>query len=310
MSLQGFRRPTSQEDDRRRPGGGTLQSGTYLLAVEKMKGYESDKNNDCGQTASIVVKAPEEFKGKKLGARYPFVVEASEKVEEIGQQQFAQLVRACGLDPETIRDADDLNYCEFVAYVGWQGEKFLRPDENGVIRNRNEIKYYYYPDDKDIPPESEWGPDGKPEPKLPDQASGGGGDRGRDRNRDRSADRRERDSRDGGRDGGRGGDRDGGRDSRGGGRDRGDEGRDRGGDRGRQEERGGRDGGRDNRDSRDSRDGGRYAERDSRQMEEDIPFDEGRGGSRDNDRRNEERDERRDARSEGGSRRPWRENAR
>lgn len=306
MSLQGFRRPTSQEDDRRRPGGGTLQSGTYLLAVEKMKGYESDKNNDCGQTASIVVKAPEEFKGKKLGARYPFVVEASEKVEEIGQQQFAQLVRACGLDPETIRDADDLNYCEFVAYVGWQGEKFLRPDENGVIRNRNEIKYYYYPDDKDIPPESEWGPDGKPEPKLPDQASGGGGDRGRDRNRDRSADRRERDSRDGG----RGGDRDGGRDSRGGGRDRGDEGRDRGGDRGRQDERGGRDGGRDNRDSRDSRDGGRYAERDSRQMEEDIPFDEGRGGSRDNDRRNEERDERRDARSEGGSRRPWRENAR
>ncbi len=120
-----------------------LPNGIYQMEIEasEVTTPKSGSGTILKTTNSVV--APEEFKGRKLFNNYN-LENANEVAQRIGQQQFASLCRAIGV--QSVEDSEDLHFRSFTAKVG-----LGKPSKDGQYPARAEIKTYYFPDQGNVP---------------------------------------------------------------------------------------------------------------------------------------------------------------
>ncbi|MNL34377.1 hypothetical protein D3C87_1563480 [compost metagenome] len=91
----------------------------------------------------MVVVAPEQLKGRKIFGSYN-LENANADAQRIGQQQFASLCRAIGVD--SCEDSEELHFRTFTAKIG-----LGKPSKDGQYPARAEIKSYAFPDTGNVP---------------------------------------------------------------------------------------------------------------------------------------------------------------
>lgn len=120
-----------------------LPNGVYSLEIEASDvGPTKSGTGTVLKTTNVVI-APEQFKGRKLFSTYN-LENANEVAQRIGQQQFASLCRAIGI--QSVEDSEQLHFIRFVAKVG-----LGKPSKDGQYPARAEIKAYYFPDQGNVP---------------------------------------------------------------------------------------------------------------------------------------------------------------
>lgn len=130
-----------------------LPNGDYVLELTagdvKVKN-EGTRDQTITLSVTIDVIEPEDLKGRKLFGNYN-LEHPKAQAQEIGQKQFACLLRALGMT-EAPEDSDDLLFKSFMAKVGMGNDsKDLNADGTPKYAARNELKKYYYPDEGDMP---------------------------------------------------------------------------------------------------------------------------------------------------------------
>lgn len=130
-----------------------LPNGDYRLEVSANtvnQKNEGTRDHSINLNLTIDVIAPDELKGRKLFVNYN-LQHPKPDVQEIGQRQFACLLRALEMQ-EAPDDADELQFKEFGAKIGMgKDSKNKNADGTPQYPARNEIKKYYYPDEGPLP---------------------------------------------------------------------------------------------------------------------------------------------------------------
>jgi len=143
----------ANEENTQQTDYSNLPNGDYQLEVSastiKEKG-EGTGDRSINLNVTIDVLAPEQFKGRKLFSNYN-LQHPNAQVQEIGQRQFACLLRAMGMN-EAPEDSDDLHFISFFAKVGMgKDSKAKNADGTPQYPARNELKKYFYPDEGAMP---------------------------------------------------------------------------------------------------------------------------------------------------------------
>lgn len=120
-----------------------LPNGIYQLEIEASDVTETSTGSGAILKTTMVVVAPEDYKGRKLFTNYN-LENKNPKAQEIGQRQFASLCRAIG--ESEVEDSEDLHYKVFTAKIG-----LGKPSKDGQYPARAEIKRYYFPDEGNVP---------------------------------------------------------------------------------------------------------------------------------------------------------------
>jgi hypothetical protein len=152
MARIGVRVEATEENTKQRDFG-NVPNGDFRLEMSasdvKIKN-EDTRDQAITISATFDIIEPEEFKGRKIFGNYN-VEHPKPVVQEIGQQQFASLLRALGLT-ESPEDTEDLHFTSFMARIGMgKDSKEKNVDGSPQYPGRNEIKKYYYPDQGDVP---------------------------------------------------------------------------------------------------------------------------------------------------------------
>lgn len=136
MAKLGQRFDATEHDTTQKDYGENLPNGIYRLEMDTSEVVENGQN--VGLKTSFVVIEPEAYKGRKL-FNYYNLQHTNPDAERIGQEQFASLCRAVGVD--AVDDSEELHFLPFVAKValGKASEK------NGkTYEARAEIKRYFF----------------------------------------------------------------------------------------------------------------------------------------------------------------------
>lgn len=120
-----------------------LPNGTYLLEIEASDVVPTKAGNGTVLKTTVVVIAPEAYKGRKLFTQYN-LENSNPQAQEIGQRQFASLCRAIGVD--AVSDSEELHFRAFTAKIG-----LGKPSKDGQYPARAEIKSYAFPDQGNVP---------------------------------------------------------------------------------------------------------------------------------------------------------------
>jgi hypothetical protein len=120
-----------------------LPNGVYQLEIEASDVVPTKAGNGTVLKTTMVVIAPEEYKGRKLFSTFN-LENANSQAQEIGQRQFASLCRAIGVD--AVEDSEELHFRAFTAKVA-----LGKPSKDGQYPARAEIKSYFFPDTGNVP---------------------------------------------------------------------------------------------------------------------------------------------------------------
>lgn len=120
-----------------------LPNGVYSLEIEASDVVPTSTGSGTILKTTMVVLAPEEFKGRKIFNNYN-LENANAQAQEIGQRQFASLCRAIGVD--AVEDSEELHFRAFTAKIG-----LGKPSKDGKYPARAELKTYYFPDQGALP---------------------------------------------------------------------------------------------------------------------------------------------------------------
>jgi hypothetical protein len=152
MAKIGVRVEATEENTQQRDFT-NLPNGDYQLEIsasEIKEKNEGTRDHAINLSVTIDVLAPEELKGRKLFNNYN-LQHPSAQVQEIGQRQFACLLRSLGLN-EAPEDSDELHFISFMARVGMgKDSKEKNADGSPKYAARNELKKYHYPDEGNLP---------------------------------------------------------------------------------------------------------------------------------------------------------------
>lgn len=105
-----------------------LPPGEYEVIVTESDLRENSKGTGHFLAITHDVQQPEQFRGRKLWNNIT-VSHQSAKAQEIGKQQLAQLVKACGF--EGISDSEQLHGIPVIAIVKVQKDDNTRNDVKG-----------------------------------------------------------------------------------------------------------------------------------------------------------------------------------
>lgn len=105
-----------------------LPPGEYEVIVTESDLRENSKGTGHFLAITLDVQAPEQYRGRKLWNNIT-VSHQSAKAQEIGKQQLAQLVKACGF--ETISDSEQMHGIPVIATVKKQKDDPTRNDVKG-----------------------------------------------------------------------------------------------------------------------------------------------------------------------------------
>lgn len=133
----------AQDHDTTQSDYSELPNGVYDLEIEASDVVPTSTGTGTILKTTIVVIAPEEYKGRKLFNNYN-LENANAQAQEIGQKQFASLCRAIG--ESSVEDSEDLHFRAFRAKIG-----LGKPSKDGKYPARAEIKRYFFPDDGEMP---------------------------------------------------------------------------------------------------------------------------------------------------------------
>lgn len=152
MAKIGVRVEATEENTQQRDYT-NLPNGDYQLEISAStisEKNEGTSDHSINLSVTVDVLAPEQFKGRKIFSNYN-LQHPNGQVQEIGQRQFACLLRALGMN-EAPEDSDDLHFISFFARVGMgKDSKVKNPDGTPKYEARNELKKYYYPDEGAMP---------------------------------------------------------------------------------------------------------------------------------------------------------------
>lgn len=152
MAKIGVRVEATEENTQQRDFT-NLPNGDYKLEVSASdikEKNEGTRDHAINLSVTIDVLAPEDLKGRKIFQNYN-LQHPNSQVQEIGQRQFACLLRALGLS-EAPEDSDELHFIAFYAKIGMgKDSKEKNADGSPKYAARNEIKKYYYPDEGNLP---------------------------------------------------------------------------------------------------------------------------------------------------------------
>lgn len=138
---------TQQRDFSNLPNG---DYGLEISASEIREKNEGTRDHSINLSVTIDVLAPEELKGRKIFQNYN-LQHPNSQVQEIGQRQFACLLRALGMQAAP-DDSDELHFISFMARIGMgKDSKEKNADGSPKYAARNEIKKYFYPDEGNLP---------------------------------------------------------------------------------------------------------------------------------------------------------------
>jgi hypothetical protein len=129
-----------------------LPAGILQFEIEATEivetGPESNRTgNGMKYTANVL--APEEVKGRKF---FGFInlENKSDIAQKIGQQEFACLRRACGIDE--IEDTEELHFISYTVKLGLgKPSKAKNADGTPTYPARMEVKRYYFADEGNVP---------------------------------------------------------------------------------------------------------------------------------------------------------------
>ncbi|TGR71388.1 DUF669 domain-containing protein [bacterium M00.F.Ca.ET.194.01.1.1] len=152
MAKIGVRVEATEENTQQRDFT-NLPNGDYQLEISASEIKEKNKDtrdHAINLSVTIDVLAPEELKGRKVFNNYN-LQHPNPQVQEIGQRQFACLLRSLGLN-EAPEDSDELHFISFMARIGMgKDSKEKNADGTPKYAARNELKKYYYPDEGNLP---------------------------------------------------------------------------------------------------------------------------------------------------------------
>jgi len=152
MAKIGVRVEATEENTQQRDFS-NLPNGDYQLEIsvsEIKQKNEGTRDHSINLSVTIDVLAPDEMKGRKIFSNYN-LQHPNPQVQEIGQKQFACLLRSMGM-MEAPEDSDELHFLAFNARVGMgKDSKEKNADGTPKYPARNEIKKYYYPDEGNVP---------------------------------------------------------------------------------------------------------------------------------------------------------------
>lgn len=146
MARIGVRVEATEENTQQRDYE-NLPNGDYKLEIsasEVKETGEGTRDHKIVLKVTYDVIEPDDFKGRKIFGNYN-LQNPNSTAQEIGQQQFACLLRAMEMN-EAPEDSEELHFVPFVAKIGMG-----KPSKDGQYAARNEIKKYYYPDQGNIP---------------------------------------------------------------------------------------------------------------------------------------------------------------
>jgi hypothetical protein len=118
-----------------------LPNGKYRLEIEASEVVPGE--NGTGLKTTMVVIEPEQFKGRKLFGFYNLEHNSAD-AQRIGQQQFASLCRAIGMDG--VEDSEELHFHAFMAYIAL-GKESTNKKTGKTYAARAEIKKYFFATD-------------------------------------------------------------------------------------------------------------------------------------------------------------------
>lgn len=152
MAKIGVRVEATEENTQQRDFT-NLPNGDYQLEISASEIKEKNENtrdHAINLSVTIDVLAPEDLKGRKIFNNYN-LQHPNPQVQEIGQRQFACLLRSLGLN-EAPEDSDELHFISFMARIGMgKDSKEKNADGTPKYAARNEVKKYYYPDEGNLP---------------------------------------------------------------------------------------------------------------------------------------------------------------
>ncbi len=152
MAKIGVRVEATEENTQQRDFT-NLPNGDYQLEISASEIKEKNKDtrdHAINLSVTIDVLAPEELKGRKVFNNYN-LQHPNPQTQEIGQRQFACLLRSLGLN-EAPEDSDELHFISFFARIGMgKDSKEKNTDGTPKYAARNELKKYYYPDEGNLP---------------------------------------------------------------------------------------------------------------------------------------------------------------
>lgn len=160
MAKIGVRVEATEENTQQRDFS-NLPNGDYQLEIsasEIKEKNEGSRDHSINLSVTIDVLAPEELKGRKIFSNYN-LQHPNSQVQEIGQRQFACLLRSLGMQ-DAPEDSDELHFISFFARIGMgKDSKDKNADGSPKYAARNELKKYFYPDEGNLPePKVDAGP--------------------------------------------------------------------------------------------------------------------------------------------------------
>lgn len=120
-----------------------LPSGIYRLQVEASDIAKTKDNTGTILKTIMTVVEPEQYAKRKLFTNYN-IENKSAEAQRIGNQQFAALCRAIGV--QEVSDSEELHFHTFTARVA-----LGKPSKDGQYPARAEIKTYFFPDNDNVP---------------------------------------------------------------------------------------------------------------------------------------------------------------
>lgn len=133
----------AQDHDTTQNDYAELPNGTYELEIESSDVAETSTGSGTILKTTMVVIRPEQYEKRKLFTNYN-LENRNPTAEKIGQQQFASLCRAIGVD--AVEDSEELHFKAFTARVA-----LGKASKCGQYPARAEIKRYYFPDEGNAP---------------------------------------------------------------------------------------------------------------------------------------------------------------
>jgi hypothetical protein len=152
MAKIGVRVEATEENTQQRDFS-NLPNGDYKFEIstsEIKEKNEGTRDHSINLNVTIDVIEPEDLKGRKIFSNYN-LQHPNSQVQEIGQRQFACLLRALGMQ-DAPDDSDELHFISFYARLGMgKDSKEKNADGSPKYAARNEIKKYFYPDEGNLP---------------------------------------------------------------------------------------------------------------------------------------------------------------
>lgn len=143
MAVLGTKFNAADHDTEQRPDYEELPNGIYALEIEASDVVPTKAGTGTILKTTSVVIEPEDFKGRKLFNNYN-LENPNEIAQRIGQQQFASLCRAIGV--QEVEDSEQLHFHRYVVSV-----KLGKPSKDGQYPARAEIFKYWFPDEGNVP---------------------------------------------------------------------------------------------------------------------------------------------------------------